>query len=396
MNREVTHRLKACEVLFNEGDPPTTAFLLESGRLRITARSDDGERVLAEIGPGELVGEMAVIDQSPRTATATAISDCLLLAIDAAQISERLSNTDPIVRALLEGQLRRYRATLAAIHGTQGESENPYQNEPLGIHKIRLESALRESLRNDGLDLRLQPLMDVLTGGIAGFEALVRWHHPERGPISPTEFITLAEETSLIEPVGDYVLRRTLDALVDLRQQGLGTLPFIAINVSARQMSRANLVEQLLEDLSERDLPSSAIKLEITESQQLDYAQVAEVMKLAQGNGIRVALDDFGTGYSNLQHMHLLPFNTLKVDQSLARGMVDNARTRVLLGSIAEMASNLDADVVVEGIETEAELDVLRQLGVHYAQGWLVGRPEPVSEAIRHYCESLGRTARQS
>jgi EAL domain-containing protein (putative c-di-GMP-specific phosphodiesterase class I) len=255
---------------------------------------------------------------------------------------------------------------------------------------------LRESLRNDGLDLRLQPLMDVLTGGIAGFEALVRWHHPERGPISPAEFITLAEETSLIEPVGDYVLRRTLDALVDLRQQGLGTLPFIAINVSARQMSRANLVEQLLEDLSERDLPSSAIKLEITESQQLDYAQVAAVMKLAQGNGIRVALDDFGTGYSNLQHMHLLPFNTLKVDQSLARGMVDNARTRVLLGSIVEMASNLDADVVVEGIETEAELDVLRQLGVHYAQGWLVGRPEPVSEAIRHYCESLGRTARQS
>lgn len=386
MNNEVTLRLRMAEVLFREGDPPTTAFLLESGRLRITARSDDGERLLAEIGPGELVGEMAVIDQSPRTATATAISDCVLLAIDAAQISERLTNTDPIVRALLEGQLRRYRATLAAIQGQQNETENPYQNAPLGIQKIRLESALRESLRNDGLDLRLQPLMDVITGRIAGFEALVRWQHPERGAISPAEFIALAEETSLIEPVGDYVTRRALDALVDLREQGIADLPFIAINVSARQMSRVNLVEQLLDELQERGLPPSAIKLEITESLQLDYAQVASVMTVAQRNGIRVALDDFGTGYSNLQHMHLLPFNTLKVDQSLARGMVDNARTRILLRSVVQMARDLEADVVVEGIETDAELNVLRQLGVHYAQGWLVGRPEPVEEAIRQYC----------
>ncbi|MEZ5454867.1 MAG: EAL domain-containing protein [Lysobacteraceae bacterium] len=386
MNNEVTFHLRMADVLFREGDQPTTAFLLESGRLRITARSDDGERLLAEIGPGELVGEMAVIDQSPRTATATAISDCVLLAIDAAQISERLTNTDPIVRALLEGQLRRYRATLATIQGQQSESENPYQNAPLGIHKIRLESALRESLRNDGLDLRLQPLMDVITGSIAGFEALVRWQHPERGAISPAEFIALAEETSLIEPVGDYVTRRALDALVDLRAQGVADLPFIAINVSARQMSRVNLVEQLLDELRERQLPPSALKLEITESLQLDYAQVASVMAVAQRNGIRVALDDFGTGYSNLQHMHLLPFNTLKVDQSLARGMVDNARTRILLRSIVQMARDLEADVVVEGIETDAELNVLRQLGVHYAQGWLVGRPEPVDVAIRQYC----------
>ena len=389
MNKEVTHHLTAEQVLFREGDPPTTAFLLESGRLRITARAEDGERVLAEIGPGELVGEMAVIDQSPRTATATAMADCVLLAIDAAQISERLTNTDPIVRALLEGQLRRYRATLATIQGQQADAENPYQNAPLGIHKIRLESALRESLRNDGLDLRLQPLLDVVSGSIAGFEALVRWQHPERGAISPAEFIALAEETSLIEPVGDYVIRRTLDALLDLRKAGVHTLPFVAINVSARQMSRVDLVERLLADLKVRNLPSSAIKLEITESLQLDYARVAEVMALAQGRGIRIALDDFGTGYSNLQHMHLLPFDTLKVDQSLARGMINSQRTRTLLRSIVQMARDLDADVVVEGIETEQELMVLRELGVHYAQGWLVGRPESVDIAIRHYCAGV-------
>jgi EAL domain-containing protein (putative c-di-GMP-specific phosphodiesterase class I) len=370
------HRLELVrgQVLFREGDAPDLAFLVESGRLMISAGPNG--QPLAEVSAGELLGEMAVIDRSPRTATATAMEPCVLVPITPEQIAERLVNTDPVVRALLEGQLRRYRSTLATLQGhALVPSEEPALDSLVGIGKIRLESQLREALSRNELEVRFQPLLDVGGGVIAGYEALVRWQHLERGSISPAEFIALAEETSLIVPVGDYVIGASVNVLSRLRAAGDPRAPFVAINVSARQLIEDGLLARMLEYAAAGGIPAHQLKIEITESRQLDYLRVAAMMEEARAAGVRVALDDFGTGYSNLQHMHLLPFDTIKVDQAFAREMLRNRRARRIVESIVDLAHGLGADVVVEGIESEAQLDLLRQLECRYAQGWLIGKP---------------------
>jgi EAL domain-containing protein (putative c-di-GMP-specific phosphodiesterase class I) len=376
--------LAAGQTLFREGDAPTTAFLIERGELEISTHREQRYIKLAHLGPGDLLGEMAVIDDSPRTATAVALTECVLLAIDKRQIAERLDQTDPIIRALLEGQLKRYRGALAAMQGGKvpDADEPPAPSEMIGIGKIRLETQLREALVSGGLDLRLQPLLDIGADRIAGYEALVRWTHPERGAISPAEFIALAEETSLIVPVGEYVLDAAIAALTALRDHGVSPVPFIAINVSARQLAEAGLIERIVERTRAAGLDPSRIKVEITESQALDYAQVKEVVAHCHVEGIEVALDDFGTGFSNLGHLHELPFNTVKVDQAFARNMMKDPRAMALVEAIVNMIHALGATTVVEGIEASAQLDVLRRLGCRYAQGYLIGKPQPLADVL--------------
>lgn len=383
MDKPLRISLRPGQALFHEGDPPDTAFLIEQGTLEVSTRHGGRERVLSLLGPGDLVGEMAVIDDSPRTATAIAVTDCVLFPIDRSQIAERLATTDPIVRSLLEGQLKRYRGALAAL---QGQTPQPgllpaSPSERLGIGRIRLESQLREALAGRSLELGLQPLLDLGRDQVAGYEALVRWNHPERGPISPAEFVALAEETSLIVPVGEYVMDAACEAVAALVRAGRGSR-FVAVNVSGRQLAHPGLVERIVARADAARLPRGSIKLEITESQALDYELVREVISLCHGHGIKVALDDFGTGYSHLAHLHRLEFDVLKVDQAFSRQMLDDPRAMSVVEAIVQLGRSLSAEIVVEGVETPAQLDALRRLGCHYAQGYLVGRPRPLREIL--------------
>lgn len=374
--------LQAGQILFREGDPPDTAYLIERGDIEVRARQRGREVVLSLLGPGDLVGEMAVIDDSPRTATAVALSEAVLFPIDRSQIAERLAATDPIVRSLLEGQLKRYRGALAALQGQPQAASAPLTtSERLGVSKIRLESQLREALASKGLELGLQPLLDVDRHRIAGYEALVRWHHPERGPISPSEFVALAEETSLIVPVGEYVMDAACEAVARLVARGDAN-PFVAVNVSARQLSHPGLVERIVTRADAARLPRGSIKLEITESQVLDYDLVGEVIDLCHGHGIKVALDDFGTGYAHLAHLHRLEFDVIKIDQAFSRQMLGDPRAMAVVEAIVQLGRALQAEIVVEGVETAAQLESLRRLGCHYAQGYFIGRPRALEELL--------------
>lgn len=374
--------LQAGQILFREGDPPDTAYLIERGDIEVRARQRGREVVLSLLGPGDLVGEMAVIDDSPRTATAVALSEAVLFPIDRSQIAERLAATDPIVRSLLEGQLKRYRGALAALQGQPQAASAPLTtSERLGVSKIRLESQLREALASKSLELGLQPLLDVDRHRIAGYEALVRWHHPERGPISPSEFVALAEETSLIVPVGEYVMDAACEAVARLVARGDAN-PFVAVNVSARQLSHPGLVERIVTRADAARLPRGSIKLEITESQVLDYDLVGEVIDLCHGHGIKVALDDFGTGYAHLAHLHRLEFDVIKIDQAFSRQMLGDPRAMAVVEAIVQLGRALQAEIVVEGVETAAQLESLRRLGCHYAQGYFIGRPRALEELL--------------
>ncbi len=372
------------QVLFREGDAPTTAFLIESGSLRITALREGAPMLLSDLGPGALVGEMAVLDESPRSATATALAACVLTPIDRDQFAERLTAADPVVRALLLSQLSRYRTALATFTGNAASTtmEAPATGEGAAsaLDKIRLESQLREALQRNELEIRLQPILEIVSGRLAGYEALTRWTHPDRGVVSPADFIALAEETSLIVPVGEYVLREVCSALRRLTDAAHATL-FVALNVSGRQLEDADFVARVLTQVRAHGVAPAQLKLEITESLILDYSKVATLIEHSHRAGIRVALDDFGTGYSNLGHLHKLAFDTLKLDQSFIR-QLDDPRCLAIVRAVIGMAAALGCDVVAEGVETAQQLEQLRALGCQYAQGYLVGKPQSVDQAL--------------
>lgn len=377
--------LRPGEVLFREGDAPTTAFLIEQGSLRITTQRDGAPMVLSDLGAGALVGEMAVLDDSPRSATATALAPCVLTPIDRTQFAERLQTADPVVRALLLSQLSRYRTALATfaggtIHSTSHAEPTPGVEAAHALDKIRLESQLREALERHELEIRLQPILEISSGRIAGFEALTRWSHPERGAVSPADFIALAEETSLIVPVGEYVLREVCSTLRRLADASHATL-FIALNVSGRQLEDADFVDRVLTQVCAHGIAPEQLKLEITESLVLDYSKVATLIEHSHRAGMRVALDDFGTGYSNLGHLHKLAFDTLKLDQGFIR-QLDDPRCLAIVRAVVDMAKALGCDMVAEGVETAAHLAQLKALGCQYAQGYFVGKPLAVAEAM--------------
>jgi EAL domain-containing protein (putative c-di-GMP-specific phosphodiesterase class I) len=380
--------LAAGQVVFREGDPPTTAFLIERGEVEVFSGAGGDEVHLGRLGPGDLLGEMAAIDQAGRTATARAATACVLVAVEREQLLERIESADPVVRALLRNQLQRYRGALHRLRGLDGpapgdgahEAADVRADEAGAVDKIRLETQLRAALEGGGLEVRYQPILEIASGRIAGYEALVRWDHPDRGAVSPAEFIRIAEETSLIVPVGRHVFAAACATLAALRAPH--ALPFVAVNVSARQLAEEDVVAVVVECAAAAGIPASALKIEITESLTLDVDAVSALIARAHLHGIKVALDDFGTGFSNLGHLHKLRFDTVKLDQGFVRQMLDAPRCHAIVQAIATMVAALDADMVAEGVETQAQLDALRALGCRYAQGWLIGKALPAAAVV--------------
>jgi EAL domain-containing protein (putative c-di-GMP-specific phosphodiesterase class I) len=376
--------LAAGQTLFREGDLATTAFLIERGSLRVTAQRDGVPVVLGDLHAGSLVGEMAVLDDSPRTATATALETCVLTPVDRDQFGERLATADPVVRALLLSQLARYRTVLATFVGNRASTPGAFG----ALHyagdardKIRLESHLREAIDTHALELHLQPIVRIADGVTAGYEALVRWTHAEHGIVSPAEFIALAEETSLIVPVGEYVLHEVCAVLRRLVETGRTLVPFVGLNVSGRQIDDPEFVDRVVNQTHAQRIAPSLLKIEITESLMLDYAKVEAFIARCHHAGIRVALDDFGTGYSSLSHLHRLNFDTLKLDQAFVR-QLDDPRCLSIVRSIIAMAAALGCDMVAEGVETPDQLACLRELGCQFAQGYLMGKPRSTDAVL--------------
>ncbi|NNC98310.1 MAG: EAL domain-containing protein [Gammaproteobacteria bacterium] len=382
-----SHRkeLKQGEILFSEGDSPDYAYLIEHGVLEISSIQNGEHIVLGELTDGRLLGEMAVLDDSPRVASAVAKTDCVLIEIDKDQFLERLIKSDPVVRSLLASLLRRYRSTLANL---KGESQTELFSdtnifERVTIEKIRLEGQLRAAIQNDDLDVRYQPILDVESNKIAGYEALVRWDHPEHGQILPTEFVTLAEETSLIFEVGEYVIDTVCAAIKQFMQYSTDkVVPFVAVNISGRQLSHPGLIELITNRVEQNQIPEESFKLEITEGLALEHSEVQRTIQLCHQHGMRVALDDFGTGYSNLSLLHKLDFDTIKIDQAFASEILEDDRSLALVKSMVSMCKALNADVLVEGVENEVIFEILSNIGCKYAQGFFVGKPQKLEEVL--------------
>ena len=242
---------------------------------------------------------------------------------------------------------------------------------------LQMENDLRRAIDRQEFQLHYQPIVCLGTGSVTGFEALLRWQHPDCGLISPLEFIPVAEETGLIIPIGTWVLREACRQMQIWQQQSPRNPPLtISVNLSGKQFSQPDLIEQITDILQESGLAPQSLKLEITESALLeDPDTAASMLQQLQTLGIWLSVDDFGTGYSSLSYLHRLPINTLKIDRSFINSVDADVEKLELVRTIIVLAWNLGLDVVAEGIETSKQLSQLKALKCESGQGYLFSKP---------------------
>ncbi len=239
-----------------------------------------------------------------------------------------------------------------------------------------LELDLRKALENGEFELYYQPIITLETEKVNAFEALIRWNHPERGQISPAQFIPLAEETGLILPLGEWVLRTACSQAVKWPEP-LG----VAVNLSATQFKGRNLVQLAMNALASTGLAPNRLDLEITESVLLqDEANTLAVLHQLRDIGIRISLDDFGTGYSSLAYLRNFPFDKIKIDRSFVQDMLVRQDCRAIVRAVVGLARSLGITTIIEGVETKDQLDAAKSDGCHEAQGYLFSKPMPNGE----------------
>ena len=253
------------------------------------------------------------------------------------------------------------------------------------VEQVSLEHDLRGALeRESGLWLAYQPIVELVTGGLAGFEALARWNHPARGNLPPGVFIPIAESTGLVVSLGRWVLREACRQIADWQEKRVpGSAPlFMSVNLSPRQLVDPGFVKTVRAILRETGCEPQWLKLEITESAVMDKAEQAiAILQELRSLGIKMSIDDFGTGYSSLSYLHRLPIDSLKVDRSFVSAMHQSEENRAIVRIIVDLARILGFDVIAEGIETMADANLLRALAVDYGQGYHFARPLPVGDA---------------
>lgn len=387
--------LPAGAVLFEEGAIGHCAYLILSGRIAIFRRRDGGETVLARRGAGELFGEMAILDALPRSAGVRAEEDCVLVPVGAAQIRQRLAGADPILRLCLEGLIARFRETLPRLGPAVAESR-PAALSPAAradfdatVAALAQERALRRALAQDEFALFLQPIVRLATGRLAGFEALIRWHDPERGLVPPAAFIPAAEASGLIVAITAWVIGEIGRIVPPILQAGLrapGSVEaslFVSFNVTAQDLARSDIPGLIDAMLRRTGIAPGALKLEITESTLMqDPAGAAAALARCRAAGLGIAVDDFGTGYSSLSHLSALPITTLKVDRAFVRAMLAEPRDRRIVQTILRLAEEIGVAAIAEGIEGRAEAEALAAMGCALGQGYHFGRPMPQADAL--------------
>ena len=259
--------------------------------------------------------------------------------------------------------------------------------------RLLLENALRRALDNDEFELHYQPLYDLRDRSVTGFEALLRWNAPDRDMVLPGEFIAAAEESGLIVPIGEWVLREALRQ-AKTWQGGGRALP-VAVNVSANQLARPSFVARLRGLLEETGIDPALVELEVTEGVIIEGAGEARAaLDLIAALGVGIAIDDFGTGYSGLAYLKRLPIDTVKIDQSFVRDLTVDPDDAAIVTAIVAMARSLGVDVVAEGVETEEQLEELKRLGCHRAQGFLLARPMNAAAVAKLLRSTPARAAR--
>jgi diguanylate cyclase (GGDEF)-like protein len=250
------------------------------------------------------------------------------------------------------------------------------------VNTIQLESDLRHAVERLEFRLFLQPIVSLENGSLVGFEALIRWQHPERGMISPADFIPIAENTGQIVPMTNWILWQACSQLSRWRWRSAANRSLlVSVNLSGKHLSQSDIIAQVKQTLNDTGLDARCLKLELTESAVMENAEeTIKLLKSLRETGVQLSIDDFGTGYSSLSYLHRFPINTLKVDRSFVSRMGADEESSEIVKTIVTLAHNLNLDVIAEGVETIEQLEKLRSFGCRYAQGYLFAKPMPQEE----------------
>lgn len=381
--------------VFREGEAGDYAYLIETGQVEISVRRDGHKLVLAKLTPGDLFGELSLINQAPRSATAVTLEQSQLIAVGRAAFLGKLATTDPLIALFMRAVLERFheaRARLLSFVGpttpcslTRIPHDPDYQrNQRATLREIAAQREIEDALRNDQLCVFLQPIVALNGGHAVGFEALVRWNHPHKGLLSPQAFIQFAENTGQIVELGAWIFEAACRLHAELHACAANPVPFISINVSMRQLRDPNLVDHITRCVERWRVDPAHLKLEITESALMDNPQQATlVLADLHRRGFTLAIDDFGTGYSSFNYLARFPLDCLKIDKSFVDSVTSDPKSTTIIRSLVALAHALEMTVIAEGIETNEQVAALRELGCDLGQGHYFSAALPFQDARR-------------
>ncbi len=380
-------------LVMKQGEKGDCAYIIEEGLVEVSVQSPDGKvQVVGTRGPGTIIGEMAIVDNAPRAATVKALKDCKMLEITRDDFSQRLHTADPVIQMIAQVILTRYRDILTRSEILRDSSswpppealERSYAAQTDVVESVKIANQFRAALENGELSLYYQPIIDLSKGHVVGFEALMRWIHPEQGFISPGVFIPIAEKSGLIVEASKWALAEACAALRRIEKKLKVKEPlYMSVNFSSHDFAQHDFVDNMLSTIRKADVDPHQIKLEITERlliQQPDNAK--ETLQACRDAGIGIAIDDFGTGYSSLSYLYYFPIEILKIDQSFIRVMYKEERSLELVKSIIGLGKNMNLTVIAEGVEDREEARLLRDMGCDTAQGYYFAKPMPEDDVV--------------
>jgi EAL domain-containing protein (putative c-di-GMP-specific phosphodiesterase class I)/CRP-like cAMP-binding protein len=425
------------EYIFKEGDDGDCAYIIDDGIVEVSLDKDGHRLVVATLTSGDILGEMAIINREPRSASARAIIPTIVTAIPIDYVSKKIEEADPTVSMFLRLAMARYKdinARLAQVfEGLSIDQPGGLSNEEFAsttmelkdvvlkfseMHK-RIDSAvtkpssrvvkskvedesiqktkiliteeimLRSALENKEFRLHYQPIVDLSNHKIVGCEALVRWQHPSGEIVSPVRFIPQAEKSGLIVELGYWIAEEACRFQHRLHNDFKLDI-FMNINLSGKQFEDFFLVKRLSDIMGNTGVDSKHIKFEITESLLMDNPELAtQSLNKLKETGAKLAIDDFGTGYSSFSYLHRFPFDTLKIDGVFVKAMLRSKKCNQIVKSLINLSHDLGMDVVAEGIETVAEAKAVSRYKSEYGQGYYFSKPVNETDLVKSICRRM-------
>lgn len=370
--------LEANETLFREGDTDEDVYIVESGQMALTQQSNGTSQVYALRERGGIVGALSVLTGLPRNVGCFATKDTTLIRVSKEIVFNEFQNLDPLLRACIETSLNFY----DHLHKTPDAPDTPKVFPPHieadnALRNYQFEVDLIKAIKSNSFEMVYQPIVELTTGAIVGFESLMRWTHETRGAVPPNVFITAAEKLGVIAPLTDFAIAESCKTLKLMNATSNKPRPYFAsVNISGDDIARNGFAEQLAFILDEHETAPEQIKLEVTETAIMPDTLVARAnLKALKSLGCGLSIDDFGTGYSNLAHLKTLPLSALKIDRAFAGDAHRNHVSGCIVSMLVRLGAAMGVDIVAEGVETGDDVQALTSLGCNLAQGFFLHRP---------------------
>ena len=368
------------DILYREGAPNDHAYVIETGEV-VLYRIQDGERIDVEKRrAGAIIGELSILTNQPRAVTVEALTATTVYRISADRIRRRFETIDPILRACIDTSInfvgtftKQTKPSSTDVHFAASTLRNAEDQ----IEQFRLETDILRGLEREEFSLVFQPIMRLRDCSLAGFEALMRWRHPQLGDVPPDRFIRVAEETDTIKPLTEFALAEgcfTLRRMLDL--EGSPKNLFLSVNVSGRDIARHGFADFVDFVINAAGLVPNHINLEITETALVpDAESTHENFRRFKLLDCGISIDDFGTGHANLAYLKAIPVTTLKIDRIFAGDARNSPISQSIVNLLIRLGKDLGVNVVAEGLESKEDVDMLRALGCEFGQGYYFHKP---------------------